>query len=69
MSDLGIWLYDTLVGHLSSPRTDRLRFETSEEALSHWGEGSTMLSLALPLFNETRLPSDRLRAFFNGLLP
>ncbi len=69
MSDLGIWLYDTLVGHLSSPRTDRLRFEPSERALSKWGEGSTMLSLALPLSNEVRPPSDHLRAFFNGLLP
>jgi serine/threonine-protein kinase HipA len=69
VTDLGIWLYDTLVGHLSSPRTDRLRFDPSEGALSKWGVGSTMLSLALPLSDEARLPSDRLRAFFNGLLP
>ncbi len=69
MSHLGIWLYDELVGHLSSPRTDRLRFEPSEGSLSKWGEGSTMLSVALPLSSEVRLPSDRLRAFFNGLLP
>jgi serine/threonine-protein kinase HipA len=69
MSDLGIWLYDEVVGYLSSPRTDRLRFEPSDEALAKWGEGSTRLSLALPLSSEVRLPSDRLRAFFNGLLP
>jgi serine/threonine-protein kinase HipA len=69
MTELGIWLCDTLVGHLSSPRTDRLRFEPSEGALSKWGAGSTMLSLALPLSDEARMPSDRLRAFFNGLLP
>jgi serine/threonine-protein kinase HipA len=69
VTELAIWLYDTKVGILSSARTDHLRFDASPEALDRWGEGSTVLSVSVPLSKETRPPADRLRAFFNGLLP
>jgi serine/threonine-protein kinase HipA len=69
VTELAVWLYGTKVGTLSSARADHLRFDTTIDALERWGEGATVLSVAVPFSNETRPPADRLRAFFNGLLP
>ena len=72
---LDIWLYGGFIGRLSSQRTDHLRFDPTETAMQRWGEDSTvlsiavLLSIAVPLSPQRRPPADRLRAFFNGLLP
>lgn len=69
---LDVWLYGVHVARLSEPRRFRLRLEFSEEALDTFGEGSRVLSLALPL---SRRPiQDRngvlqVSAFIEGLLP
>ena len=66
---LDVWLYGEFIGHLSSQRTDHLRFDPTEAAIQRWGEDSIVLSIAVPLSPQRRPPADRLRAFFNGLLP
>ena len=67
-----VWLYGVHVATLSEPRRFRLRLEFTEEALDTFGEGSRVLSLALPV---SRQPiQDRngvlpVSAFIEGLLP
>ncbi len=69
MSALDIWLYGNRVGRLTSVRADHLSFEADADAIQRWGPGSSVLSIAVPLTTEVKVPADRLRAFFNGLLP
>jgi serine/threonine-protein kinase HipA len=69
MSGLDIWLYGDMIGRLTSARTDHLAFESMSAAIERWGPGSNILSVAVPLRAEVKVPTDRLRAFFNGLLP
>lgn len=69
MSGLDIWLYGELVGRLTSKRADHLTFEPSANAIGRWGNGSAILSVALPLVQGLPPTADRVRAFFNGLLP
>jgi serine/threonine-protein kinase HipA len=69
MSGVGIWLYEELIGHLSSKRTDHLTLEFAAAAINRWGAESVVLSIAVPLTAQVRVPADHLRAFFNGLLP
>jgi serine/threonine-protein kinase HipA len=69
---LDVWLYGVHVARLSEPRRFRLRFEFTEEALDTFGEGSRVLSLALPA--SRRPVQDRngvlqVSAFIEGLLP
>lgn len=69
MSALDVWLYGDHVGRLSSARADHLSFEAAATAIQRWGPGSNVLSIAVPFSTEVRVPADRLRAFFNGILP
>ena len=69
MSALDIWLYGDCVGRLTSARTDHLSFEASATAIQRWGPGSNVLSVTIPFTAEVKVPADRLRAFFHGLLP
>ncbi|BBZ10960.1 type II toxin-antitoxin system HipA family toxin [Mycobacterium branderi] len=69
---IDVWLYDVHVARLSEPRRFRLRLDFTEEALDTFGEGSRVLSLALPVSRQpiqdrnTALP---VSAFIEGLLP
>ena len=69
---LDVWLYGIHVATLSEPRRFRLRLAFTEEALDVFGEGSRILSLALPLslkpIQDTN-GSMRVSAFIEGLLP
>jgi len=71
---LDVWLHGIRIARLSEPSRFRLRLEFTEDALDVFGEGSRVLSLALPI---TRLPVQDARgasghvvsAFLEGLLP
>jgi serine/threonine-protein kinase HipA len=69
MPGLDIWLYGELVGRLTSKRADHLTFEPTPHAIERWGNGSAILSVALPLVEGLPPTADRVRSFFNGLLP
>jgi serine/threonine-protein kinase HipA len=69
---LDVWLYGVHIARLTEPRRFRLRLEFTEEALDAFGEGSRVLSLALPI--SPRPIQDRngvlqVSAFIEGLLP
>ncbi|WP_167107773.1 type II toxin-antitoxin system HipA family toxin [Mycobacterium sp. DL592] len=69
---LGVWLYGVHVAGLSEPRRFRLRLEFTEDALDTFGEGSRVLSLALPVSRKPIQDKDGARqvsAFIEGLLP
>jgi serine/threonine-protein kinase HipA len=71
---LDVWLYGIRIARLSEPSRLRLRLDFTEEALDVFGEGSRVLSLALPI---SRRPTQDARgasghkvsAFIEGLLP
>jgi serine/threonine-protein kinase HipA len=69
---LDVWLHGVHIARLSEPSRFRLRLEFTEEALDIFGEGSRVLSLALPV--SRRPVRDRngvlqVSAFIEGLLP
>lgn len=69
---LDVWLYGVHVARLSEPRRSRLRLEFTEEALDTFGEGSRVLSLALPISRKPIQDRDgklQVSAFIEGLLP
>jgi serine/threonine-protein kinase HipA len=69
---LDVWLYGVHVARLSEPRPFRLRLEFTEEALDTFGEGSRVLSLALPILRKPIQDRDgklQVSAFIEGLLP
>ena len=69
---LDVWLYGVHVARLSEPCRFRLRLEFTEEALDTFGEGSRVLSLALPISRkpiEDRDGKLQVSAFIDGLLP
>ena len=69
---LDVWLYGVRVATLSEPRRFRLRLEFTEEVLDTFGEGSRVLSLALPIARQPiqdQRGSLRVSAFIEGLLP
>jgi len=69
---LDVWLYGVHVARLSEPRRFRLRLEFTEEALDTFGEGSRVLSLALPISRKPIQDRDgtlQVSAFIEGLLP
>jgi serine/threonine-protein kinase HipA len=69
---LDVWLHGVHVARLSEPSRFRLRLEFSEEALDTFGEGSRVLSLALPVSRrpvQDRNGALRVSAFIEGLLP
>lgn len=71
---LNVWLYGVHVARLSEPRRFRLRLEFTEDALDTFGEGSRVLSLALPVSRKPIQDKDKngprqVSAFIEGLLP
>jgi serine/threonine-protein kinase HipA len=72
---LAVWLHDIQVARLSEPSPFRLRLDFTEEALDVFGEGSRVLSLALPMSKrplrdaEVRSSGHTVSAFVGGLLP
>lgn len=71
---LDVWLYGVRTARLSEPSRLRLRLDFTEEALDTFGEGSRVLSLALPISRrpaqDARGASDhKVSAFIEGLLP
>ncbi|CDO87978.1 iron permease [Mycobacterium triplex] len=69
---LDVWLYGVHVARLSEPRRFLLRLEFTEEALDTFGEGSRVLSLALPISRKPIQDRDdklQVSAFIEGLLP
>lgn len=72
---LNVWLYGTHIAQLREPTRFRYRLDFTEDALDTFGEGSRVLSLALPI---TRRPATDSKspgapmpvsAFLAGLLP
>jgi serine/threonine-protein kinase HipA len=72
---LAVWLHGVQVARLSEPTPFRLRLDFTDEALDVFGEGSRVLSLALPLSKrpvsdaKTRTSGYPVSAFVEGLLP
>jgi serine/threonine-protein kinase HipA len=72
---LHVWLHGVRIARLSEPSRFRLRLDFTDDALDAFGEGSRVLSLALPI---SRLPvtdakqastGQMVSAFVEGLLP
>ena len=69
MAELEVHLYGQLLGHLLGER-DKFDFIAAPAALTRFGVGSTILSLAIPLSNSPRVALvDERRNFFEELLP
>jgi serine/threonine-protein kinase HipA len=71
-SALDVWLHGVRVARLSEPSRFRLRLDFTEEALDVFGEGSRVLSLALPVSRrpvQDRRGVSGVSAFIEGLLP
>lgn len=69
---LDVWLYGVHIARLTEPHRFRLRLEFTEEALDTFGEGSRVLSLALPISRRPIQDRDgvlQVAAFIEGLLP
>lgn len=72
---LAVWLHGAQVARLSEPSPFRLRLDFTDEALDVFGEGSRVLSLALPMskrpVSDARARSSGypVSAFVEGLLP
>lgn len=72
---LAVWLHGIQVARLSEPSPFRLRLDFTDAALDAFGEGSRVLSLALPLSGrpvqdaKVRSSGHPVSAFVEGLLP
>ncbi|MCV7090818.1 type II toxin-antitoxin system HipA family toxin [Mycobacterium interjectum] len=69
---LDVWLHGVHIARLTEPRRFRLRLEFTDEALDTFGEGSRVLSLALPVSPrpiQDRNGALQVSAFIEGLLP
>ena len=72
---LAVWLHGVQVAGLSEPSPFRLRLDFTDDALDAFGEGSRVLSLALPLSKravidaKVRSSGHPVSAFVEGLLP
>ena len=71
---LDVWLHGIRVAQLSEPSRFRLRLDFTPDALDTFGEGSRVLSLALPISSKPAIdPKGRaggmVSAFIEGLLP
>ena len=70
-----MWLHGVRVARLSEPSPFRLRLDFTDDALDAFGEGSRVLSLALPMSRrpvsdaKTRSSGYPVSAFVEGLLP
>jgi serine/threonine-protein kinase HipA len=71
---LDVWLHGIHAARLSEPGRHRLRLDFTTGALDAFGEGSRVLSLALPITREPAIDGRgrvgrRVAAFIEGLLP
>jgi serine/threonine-protein kinase HipA len=72
---LNVWLYGVHTARLSEPTRFRYRLDFTDDAMDAFGEGSRVLSLALPISREPVVDSRRpgaglhVSAFIEGLLP
>lgn len=72
---LAVWLHGIQIARLSEPSPFRLRLDFTDDALDAFGEGSRVLSLALPLSKrpvrdaKVRSLGHPVSAFVEGLLP
>jgi serine/threonine-protein kinase HipA len=71
---LNVWLHGIRVARLSEPSRYRLRIDFTTEALDTFGEGSRVLSLALPISSKPAVDRKSsaggiVSAFIEGLLP
>lgn len=72
---LNVWLYGTHIAQLREPTRFRYRLDFTEDALDTFGEGSRVLSLALPITRRPIADSKSPRAgmpvaaFLAGLRP
>jgi serine/threonine-protein kinase HipA len=72
---LHVWLHGVRVARLSEPSRFRLRLEYTDDALDAFGEGSRVLSLALPISRQPVTDAKQTSAgkkvsvFVEGLLP
>ncbi len=64
-----VWLYGTRVGELWRPRTGKLRFDFTNDAIDRWGVSSTVLSTSMPMNTSVRPAGTIVSAFFKNLLP
>lgn len=71
-TELAVWLYGRHVANLAETSPYRYRLAFTEEALDHHGEGSRVLSMAIPVTARPARDDDARRpvsAFLEGLLP
>lgn len=72
---LDVWLHGHRIAQLSEPKPFRLRLDFTDEALDVFGEGSRVMSLALPISRAPITDSQAIgssrpvSAFIDGLLP
>lgn len=73
--ELDVWLYGVHIARLSEPSRFRYRLDFTDDALDAFGEGSRVLSLALPIsrrpISDNKGPGSEqpVSAFPAGLLP
>jgi len=73
--ELDVWLYGVHIARLSEPSRFRSRLDFTDDALDAFGEGSRVLSLALPIsrrpISDNKGPGSEqpVSAFLAGLLP
>lgn len=65
---LNVWLHGEHIAEVEQLRSGRLRLRYDSEAVNRYGEGSTPLSLSLPL-TRRRLDGPQVETFVDGLLP
>lgn len=72
---LNVWLYGVHIARLSEPSRFRYRLDFTDDAMDAFGEGSRVLSLALPITRKPAADSKNpsaghsVSAFIEGLLP
>jgi serine/threonine-protein kinase HipA len=64
-----VWLYGTKLGELSRPRSSKLRFDFTQEAVDRWGDSATIMSTSLLVNSAVRPTGDVVLSFFQNLLP
>lgn len=65
---LNVWLHGEPVGELEQLRNGRTRLRFSAESRARWGDGTRLLSYALPL-GPKRVEGELLDAYLENLLP
>ncbi|HCT75773.1 MAG TPA: hypothetical protein DGG94_17380 [Micromonosporaceae bacterium] len=68
MSELRVWLHDQHIASLRTDRRSRLELAYLPDVVSRYGEGTTLLSVALPVSSVPHR-TDVVEAWVDGLLP